>query len=102
MRTIEFDAAAAFHGRDLVSPCPEGKQCIWSGILDIKGTYEVKVDKIDLKVTQPAGRAGVGEPFPTGMTIDRATSAPVETAADGTQCVYKRATAPTTSTAPKK
>ncbi len=104
VRTIEFDAAGGFQARELVSPCPAGKQCIWSGILDIKGTYEIKLDKIDLKITQPAARSGVGEPFPTTLGIDKATSAPTETAGDGPLCVYTRAAAPAPAptTTPKK
>lgn len=91
VRTIEFNAEAKFHGQDLVSPCPKGMQCIWSGIIDINGTFEVQADKINLKIGEPSGRPGVGEPFPTTLAMDKATSAPIEALQDGTRCVYTRA-----------
>jgi len=91
VRTIQFDAEGTFLGRDLISPCPKGTACIWSGILDTKGKFEVRLDKISFTLEQPQGRPGVGQPFPTTMGIDRATSAPIETTEDGKSCVYTRA-----------
>ena len=92
-RLIQFETGGAFQGRDLVSPCPPGTRCLWSGIVNIKGTFEVQTDKIKLANSQPAAGPAPAEPFPTAMDIDRGTSSPVEILADGTRCAYTRADA---------
>lgn len=90
-RTIQFDAAGTFVGQDLVSPCPKGTACVWSGIVGTNGTFTVQADKVTLTLTEPVARPEMVEPFPATMTVDRATSAPIETLKDGTRCVYTRA-----------
>jgi hypothetical protein len=88
-RKIQFNAGGAFEAQDLVSPCPPGTVCIWSGIVLNKGTYVVEGGSIKLNVAQP----GVGpnaRPLPAAFAIDSATSAPVETSPEGQRCAYGR------------
>ena len=39
-RELTFTPDFRYHGRDLVSPCPEGASCIWSGVVEFSGTWE--------------------------------------------------------------
>jgi hypothetical protein len=72
---------------DLVSPCPPNVACVWSGIVNRRGTYARAGDAITLTVsgTPPPQ----GQPLPPTLVIDAATRAPAEDAG-GTRCVYQR------------
>lgn len=83
-RLITFDDGQ-FQATDLISPCPYGLVCIWSGIVKTLGTYAVSGDTIELTVLD--GWSGKGQPLPASMTIDPATEAPAEVA-DGELCPY--------------
>jgi hypothetical protein len=86
-RKIQFDRGGSFEAQDLVSPCPPKTACIWSGIVINRGTYAVEPRTIRLSVPQP--RTGPNaQPFPTTLAIDGASSAPVETSAEGAKCAY--------------
>lgn len=87
-REISFSEKGDFHARDLVSPCPAGMHCVWSGIVDADGTYAVSGDKIILKPSKPP--SGKGQPLPATMTIAPGTKAPAEEA-DGKLCQYVHA-----------
>jgi hypothetical protein len=88
-RRITFAEAASFTAEDLVSPCPKGVSCIWSGIINRQGTYRVEKDTITLTVAKTSTGPAKVE-FPTTLTLD-ASHAPVEGGSEGKACVYKRA-----------
>ena len=84
-RRITFAEAANFVAEDLVSPCPKGTTCVWSGIINRQGTYRVEKDTVTLTVAKTSTGPAKVE-FPTSLTLD-ASRAPVEAGS----CVYKRA-----------
>ena len=51
----------------MVSPCPPGRTCVWSGIVTRTGTYTLKGDKILLE-PDPNNERG-GEPLPTTLGL---------------------------------
>ena len=51
---------------DLVSPCPPGAQCIWSGILNFRGGWTFDGTAIALNDEQQVGSAGGGDSFGPG------------------------------------
>lgn len=88
-RTLELREDGSFLARDLVSPCPEGATCVWSGIVERAGTYTASADRITLV------RAG-NEPAPAAKALPDAlqrepSGAPAEVDAGGARCVYTRA-----------
>ena len=88
-RRITFAEAASFTAEDLVSPCPKGTTCIWSGIINRQGTYRVEKDTITLTVAKTSSGPAKVE-FPTTLTLD-SSRAPVETGSDGKPCAYRHA-----------
>jgi hypothetical protein len=88
-RRITFAEAARFIAEDLISPCPKGVSCIWSGIINRQGTYRVEKDTVSLTVNKTSSGPAKSELPPT-LTLD-ASRAPVETGDDGKPCVYKHA-----------
>ncbi|MCA9570816.1 MAG: hypothetical protein KC656_23405 [Myxococcales bacterium] len=40
---------------ELISPCPPGAQCVWSGVHVIEGTWSVDGDTVKLDVSAPSG-----------------------------------------------
>lgn len=88
-RKIQFDKAGSFDAQDLVSPCPPKVQCIWSGIVNNRGTFTVEGTTVRLAITQPGGPKG--QPLPPTLALDPKTSAPMETQ-DGAKCVYTKDT----------
>lgn len=86
-RTLTFVDAAAFSAQDLVSPCPKGTTCVWSGIINRSGSYRIEKDLVTLTV----GKTSTGPAktdFPTTLTLD-ANRTPVEAGSDGKPCVYR-------------
>jgi hypothetical protein len=88
-RHITFADATSFTAEDLVSPCPKGTTCVWSGIINRSGIYKVEKDVIALTVSK-TGNGPAKTPFPTSLTLD-AGRAPVEAGSDGKPCAYKHA-----------
>jgi len=86
-RKITINADGTFAAQDLVSPCPPGTQCVWSGIVNRQGTYTRAADAITLKVTGTAPTQG--QPFPDKLVIDPATKSPAEQGS-GALCVYRK------------
>jgi hypothetical protein len=86
-RRITFADATAFTAEDLVSPCPKGTQCIWSGIINRSGTYKTEKDVITLTVSK-ASNGPAKTQFPPSLTLD-ASRTPVEAGSDGKPCAYK-------------
>lgn len=82
-REVTFDATS-FTAADLVSPCPPNVDCVWSGIVNRKGTYAVDGSRLNLKIeTETAGPGGM--PFPAFFMLSE--RAIVETSEHGS-CVY--------------
>jgi hypothetical protein len=54
-------------GRDLVSPCPMGATCMWSGIVEFKGTLTRDGDSLVLEETSAAPQVGPS-PRPKRLT----------------------------------
>lgn len=87
-RTLELAADGTFVVRDLVSPCPEGATCVWSGIVERRGTYTATNDGIALVLADDTKGPGA-KPLPTTLGRD-ATGAPTERGAGGVTCFYGR------------
>jgi hypothetical protein len=87
-RRITFGADGTFTADDLVSPCPPNVACIWSGIVNRKGTYARSGDTVTLTVPGPADTRA--QPLPASLTLDPASKAPTERATDGSVCLYQR------------
>lgn len=85
-RTIAFATDGTFLARDLVSPCPEGAQCVWSGIVERKGTYTATADRIAL-VQEGNEPAPAAKALPAELQRE-ASGAPAEVDAGGARCVY--------------
>ncbi|MFO0552658.1 MAG: hypothetical protein U0271_29980 [Polyangiaceae bacterium] len=62
-RILTFTKEGKFDARDLVSPCPKDRKCVWSGIVDRKGTWALEGETLALKLTDGTER-GPGETFP--------------------------------------
>ncbi|MEP7126791.1 MAG: hypothetical protein ABJE95_38025 [Byssovorax sp.] len=87
--TFTEGAATSFTAEDLVSPCPKGTTCVWSGIINRSGTYKVAKDLVTLTVSKTSNGPTKTE-FPTTLTLD-ASRAPVEPGIDGGKpCPYTR------------
>lgn len=88
-RRITFAKDGSFTAQDLVSPCPKGVVCVWSGIIDTKGTWKQEGNTIHLTTASQSSGPKVGSPFPTTLTFDPAKKVLTESA-DGATCSYKR------------
>ena len=88
-RSLTFADATTFSAQDLVSPCPKGTTCIWSGIITRSGTYKTEKDLVTLTVSK-TGSGPAKTQFPATLSLD-SNRAPVEAGSDGKPCVYKQA-----------
>ena len=87
-RETTFAADNTVEGRDLVSPCPKGATCVWSGIVEWKGTYTNNGNKLGLSVKVQGGPKGKIN-LPAELMWDESQSAVVEKSGEAT-CVYQR------------
>lgn len=89
-RRIYFETDGTFQSEDMVSPCPPGTVCVWSGIVVTHGTFVVTGNTVALTPKSGGGgpKPGAAE-LPKSLTWD-AQGALSETAADGSACAYKR------------
>ena len=71
-RQLSFEAESRFASLELVSPCPPGARCVWSGIVDRAGKIERKETTLFL-VPDASGGKLPGAPFPATVTIAGAT-----------------------------
>ena len=62
-REISLAKDGSFVARDLVSPCPPGKMCVWSGIVDRSGKWAMKESTVILTIEKGAD-SKQGQPFP--------------------------------------
>ena len=81
-----FDERRTYEGQDLVSPCPEGTQCAWSGIVNFNGRWWPTDTGIGLDTLNRSGEQGV--PLPNSLSW--ADGKLVE----GSDCAYEVAAAP--------
>ncbi len=47
-RQITLNPDFSFVGQDLVSPCPPGASCVWSGVVSWKGTWNIEGPRLAL------------------------------------------------------
>jgi hypothetical protein len=82
-RQLSFEEGGRFASLELVSPCPPGARCVWSGIVQRLGRYEQAGDRVKLVVDQPVD--GHGVPLPDEVRFDGRV---IEGAKDGSDCGY--------------
>jgi hypothetical protein len=85
-RRITFSEPASFTAEDLVSPCPKGTTCVWSGIINRSGSYKTQKDIVTLTVSK-TGSGPAKTAFPASLTLDGAHGL-VEAGSDGKPCAY--------------
>ncbi len=85
LREVTFDATN-FTATDLVSPCPANVDCVWSGIVNRKGTYAVAGSRLELTMESETTGPGVLA-FPKFFMLSE--NAIVETS-DAGSCVYSK------------
>lgn len=89
-REIELRQDGTFTAKDLMSPCPLGASCVWSGIMERSGTFVVRDATLTLTVTK-GGELGGAQPLPLTLTLERGNL--VEAIANST-CAYAPPTKP--------
>ena len=89
-RELEFRQDGTFTAKDLMSPCPLGASCVWSGIMERSGTFVVRDATLTLTVTK-GGELGGAQPLPLTLTLERGNL--VEAIANST-CAYAPPTKP--------
>jgi len=70
VREIDLQPGTRFTARDLVSPCPPGVRCVWSGIVTRTGVAIWREGYLGLEVASavPPGPSGPpGAPFPARL-----------------------------------
>ncbi len=68
-RELHIDADGKFSGRDLVSPCPEGVACMWSGIVELAGTWTQDDAVLTLQYSTDAQALAQATDVPTHLTV---------------------------------
>lgn len=84
-RHITFDDRNGFSASDLVSPCPAGVVCVWSGIVVRHGRWSSDGHRVTLTVSGAPPRQGA--PFPEALEL---SPGPTENDASGAICPYER------------
>jgi len=90
-RQISLTGDGKASGHELVSPCPPGSQCMWSGVVDWEGTWQGDASKITITPTTFRPRGGATAPGDLSWDDDAAAPAELAKGADGKRCVYRRA-----------
>jgi hypothetical protein len=62
-RQITF-TDARYAAQDLVAPCPPGTQCVWSGIIDRTGSWQLERRQLRLTPDVDAPQTAHGSKFP--------------------------------------
>lgn len=97
-RVITLLPDFTFSAEDRVSPCPEGAQCIWSGVVPWSGTWTPSPEPRGVYLNEAEVRDGdKGQPRPK-LLVYAADGRLME---DGTGCAYDRV-ADSGLTAPQK
>lgn len=61
-RNIRFDKNNQYAAIDLVSPCPAGGTCVWSGLVGYAGTWSVVDNELRLREIHAPGAPGSPHP----------------------------------------
>lgn len=65
-RVLTLSADGAWQGQDRVSPCPPGTTCMWSGIVEHRGTWQATelagAVQLQVEQSQPGQAPGGGLP----------------------------------------
>ncbi len=69
-RNLRFEKENAYAGRDLVSPCPPGTECVWSGIVAYAGIWKQEGNKLYLREIGSPTAAGSPHPTEVISTVD--------------------------------
>jgi hypothetical protein len=85
IREIAFANDGTFRSDDLVSPCPKGVTCVWSGIVTRAGTYSATADRVTLQT--PAEKSPQARALPASLEIAGASLVEV---AGTERCAYAR------------
>ena len=67
-RYIEIKDGAAFSGEERISPCPEGANCMWSGIHTFTGTWSLAEESLTFEVTKTSAQGEEAAVWPTMLT----------------------------------
>ena len=89
-RRLILHDSGSFEAFDLVSPCPPGAVCVWSGIIRWGGTWKLEPGRVVLSVEAKDG-APLPEHRPGSLQVDTRREAPVLVEdAEGASCPYVR------------
>lgn len=69
-RNLRFEEDGTYAGVDLVSPCPPGASCVWSGLVGFTGVWKQEGEKLHLR--EIGGGADQGAAHPTEVTANEA------------------------------
>ncbi len=84
-RHLTFQEGGTFSSRDLVSPCPPGAACVWSGIVDRSGSFKLEGTRVTLAVEGPDPAQGA----PLATSLELGPDSLVEPSS-GQPCAYRR------------
>ena len=87
VRELTLAVDGTFVGRELVSPCPPGAHCIWSGIVDTSGTWSRQGEVVSLAFKGVEDSPGPTLAFPEQLTY---TDGHLVEAGEGEGCTYQR------------
>lgn len=89
VRELELTADGTFRSADLVSPCPKGAVCVWSGIVNREGTYALAGDRVTL-VSAPQSVVASPQAKPLPASLDVVEASLVESGPGSERCTYQR------------
>jgi len=93
-RELQLSADNTFSAIDYVSPCPRGANCVWSGIVNRSGTWELFREH-DIKLTETSSVVRQGVPLATDLHYDALSGQLLEaTPGSVLNCTYERASNP--------
>lgn len=86
VRELELTADGRFRSADLVSPCPKGAVCVWSGIVLRDGTFALAGDRV--RLTSAAEKSPQAKPLPSALDVVEGSL--VERGPGDERCTYQR------------
>lgn len=84
-RDLELKPKGVAVAHDRVSPCPPDVACVWSGIISYEGTWELKQERVRLKLERKTYPNMKAAPLPTELSW---SGGPVGEEA-GVRCTYR-------------
>jgi hypothetical protein len=85
-RELSIAEGGTFTARDLVSPCPPGAACVWSGIVERSGKWVADGSRLTFTVESGAD-AKPGVPFVTELEIGAEV---LVESVSGQRCEYRK------------